>query len=749
MDDRAPDRRTSFSSSQLLNRHHDSQLSNNPNVFSDDFALETFDVADGFHSTNQDNNSNRRVSHAAHVSEPSPRLGNLEGNIRSTFDTSRRDIGSQKRHGFDRHISTSSRQDGMRHFSKRLGRASTASDGTAPSRSMSTASSAMMPRTQSPYQGATGPSQPYGMYPQDIGVARTGSTTTTSTARVRERSYTGPSGPTQPYGSYPQNTVPEDEAGVGPAINRPVPVGFPGRSQDYHRRLGPDGEDADDIIGPDGYTEQLPPYTRYPESLPPKAGALGPASIVGAGHERSGSSSNETLINPFHSRESVPQLLEQDPGMERSPVAQDPGMERFHTSNTASPHTVRSHTFLPDNLQPEPLPKNKEETFSDRVREKGKKKICCGVIPLWLVAGLVLILVAVIAGIIGGVLGHARGERQADEDQLPQGQNKPPHTTSTVITTATTVYLDATPLSSTPSELPEMPNGSFSLPLQSPEVSKSCLQSSDQLAAWDCVDGASIQLEITDQSASLYSGVPPNTNYKYGAQPPYLDHSAGVALMMDQNDEGRGPAWFFQQRFDKLVVVKEERFQQAAISSSKRWFHEDYDDKHFEPLEARNYYSRHAMTQPTDKPWFCYWNDTILEGFIYANQNSSGANGGTLPSFAPVSFPSAPSATASPPDQTSQRTKRGAFPGSNSGAYPKVMKVQELPNPNTSFQPYCQQMQIMNDGTPQPLAGPTTGSLRIVNLTTNDQGGSSNSGTRSLRRRNAPSNACTCEWMHL
>lgn len=424
MDNRAPGRQTSFSSSQLSNYHHDSELSNNPNVFSDDFALETFEVADGFPHTNQDNDSSRRVSHAANVSEPSPRPGNLDGNIRNTFDASRRDIGSQKRYGFDRHISTSSRQDGMRQIPRRLGRASIASDGTAPSRSISTASSAMVPRTQSPYQGATGPSQPYGMYPQDIGVARTGSTTTTSTVRVRERSYTGPSGPTQPYGSYPQNTVPEDEAGVGPAINRPVPIGFPGRSLDYHRRLGPDTEDADDIIGPDGYTEQLPPYTRYPENLPLKVGAIGPASTVGARRERSGSSSNETLINPFQSRESVPQPLEQDPGMERSPVAQDPGMERFHTSNTSSPHTVRSHTFLP----PEPLQKDKEETFSNRVKEKGRKKICCGVIPLWLVAGLVLILVAVIAGIIGGVLGHARGERQADEDKLPQGQTKQPQT---------------------------------------------------------------------------------------------------------------------------------------------------------------------------------------------------------------------------------------------------------------------------------------------------------------------------------
>lgn len=32
----------------------------------------------------------------------------------------------------------------------------------------------------------------------------------------------------------------------------------------YRRQLGPDGEEAGDLIGPLGHTEELPPYTRYP-----------------------------------------------------------------------------------------------------------------------------------------------------------------------------------------------------------------------------------------------------------------------------------------------------------------------------------------------------------------------------------------------------------------------------------------------------------------------------------------------------
>jgi hypothetical protein len=64
---------------------------------------------------------------------------------------------------------------------------------------------------------------------------------------------------------YPQNTVPETESVNGEPVVSPVPVGFPGLNNNYQRRLGPEGEEIADIIGPDGHTEQLPPYSQYPD----------------------------------------------------------------------------------------------------------------------------------------------------------------------------------------------------------------------------------------------------------------------------------------------------------------------------------------------------------------------------------------------------------------------------------------------------------------------------------------------------
>ncbi|KAK8192526.1 hypothetical protein M8818_007696 [Zalaria obscura] len=70
---------------------------------------------------------------------------------------------------------------------------------------------------------------------------------------------------------YAQNVVEdtEDEPVEHLGTTNAIPVGFPGHDQPFHRRRGPDGEEQD-IIGTDGHSEQLPPYSEYPEDGPPK-----------------------------------------------------------------------------------------------------------------------------------------------------------------------------------------------------------------------------------------------------------------------------------------------------------------------------------------------------------------------------------------------------------------------------------------------------------------------------------------------
>lgn len=114
-------------------------------------------------------------------------------------------------------------------------------------------------RAESPYTGPSGPSHPYQMYPQ-----RTLSVATTSTAAAavipEDRSYGGPRGPTHPYTLYTQNTTSTETSTPS------IPVGFNGMGAGYERQIGPDGEEAGDLIGPLGHMEELPPYTRYPDT---------------------------------------------------------------------------------------------------------------------------------------------------------------------------------------------------------------------------------------------------------------------------------------------------------------------------------------------------------------------------------------------------------------------------------------------------------------------------------------------------
>jgi len=69
---------------------------------------------------------------------------------------------------------------------------------------------------------------------------------------------------------YSQNVIENPEENDITPAPPAIPVGFPGLNTGYHRQIGPDGEEQD-IIGPDGHTEQLPPYSKYPEEGPTKA----------------------------------------------------------------------------------------------------------------------------------------------------------------------------------------------------------------------------------------------------------------------------------------------------------------------------------------------------------------------------------------------------------------------------------------------------------------------------------------------
>ena len=166
--------------------------------------------------------------------------------------------------------------------------------------------------------------------------------------------------------------------------------------------MGPDGEDADDLIGPDGHTEQLPPYTKYPNDLPPKERIAIPergASPV----QRALQDSQETLNN--------------------SPAgyAEDRSLV-FHPGNNgaSAEHAPLSHNLMVPrsspqfNSSPPGIKPSTDEggNFKEVIVTRSKKRIC-GILPLWLLVVIIVVIVVVVIGATaGGILRHEHMERE-------------------------------------------------------------------------------------------------------------------------------------------------------------------------------------------------------------------------------------------------------------------------------------------------------------------------------------------------
>ena len=256
---------------------------------------------------------------------------------------------------------------------------------------------------------------------------------------------------------------------------------------------------------------------------------------------------------------------------------------------------------------------------------------------------------------------------------------------------------------------------------------------------------------------------PSDGSIYYGSQPPQLNQPAPLVLMNDKDDYGKGPAYVFQQPYDKLVIVHERDFPGGVQSSKrsfvKRWLYGDGPES-FGSLTGRqendenDEWTSQLSAQPGDKPWFCYWNNTILEGFIFVTQDASAST-----STSDASSPSAAATSSGSGPFDGSRLKRHS-PAISS--YPKSVKIEER-RPLKPSQPYCQQMQILN--TLQPGALPNTiylnetGSQSLVqNQAMSGMAGIPHFGVPAsptdvptkrgaMHKRTTSPSTCQCKWM--
>lgn len=612
-------------------------------------------------------------------------------------------------------------------------------------------------QAETPYQGPSGPSHPYQMYPQNVRVARTLSVATTSTtAPVPESSYSGPRGPTHPYGMYPQGTLEEPAALPAPAI----PVGFPGMSDQYQRRIGPEGEEIADIIGIDGHTEQLPPYSRYPDEtyarkvrdVEQPTGTGTPASTVGAAVVGSSLAARHAISGAGGIG-----LATRNPEFESMDDLDSPRSRHSSRSfaSEASHHEINAAAAA--------VAISEKTRPMKRWQLWGKRRLW-GIIPYWAICLTVVILV-----IMGVVLGSVVGTVLAKHRKTPSKDG------TDSVPTVTMTY-DATPIA-TPSDLPELATGTFSMPLMTNRVSSTCFNDSQQSQAWNCnivlFSGMVMTIQKNTQTAfdndytvsitCNQSRTLANYVYNYGEQPPLIPNPVAMQLVNDTFQPTRGPAWFKMLPFNKTVILREG---DLLPTSPPARIARDFNSL---TRSLGRDFKRKETAQAGDRPWLCTWPDTYLEIFIYPMQNSSwnkpvpSPTGAPTPATSPSLLSPGTSTNVTPPksvtvnyffggpppytatgawgptnsfpqpssipvDQhsTSTTATTTAMPAMDPGdfempppPYPKVVKIEERRIERIST-PVCRQVEIAVDGQPARPVKDANGNDVVIYITENE-----------------------------
>lgn len=276
------------------------------------------------------------------------------------------------------------------------------------------------------------------------------------------------------------------------------------------------------------------------------------------------------------------------------------------------------------------------------------------------------------------------------------------------LVSALTSTFDATLLTASPTGIPDLPTGTYALPISAPSaIQNSCLSNTGQSSAWSCsipmvsytvvitpIPGTS---DLANNEISLTLGNNTFGNYySYGAQPPVLNQDQVLSLVIDSQEPSKGPAWFFEMPYNKVVILPESALTAPVESTNSRRNIRARQDIH----SSSGFQQRKSVAQPGDKPWFCYWNGTLLETFIYVGiafpyswsdanvfqVNLTSSSGEVFESSS--SYTSTVASSTGPPGSTPTTvvTEQILFPP----PYPKVLKIEErrVPTPQ-SIPPYC------------------------------------------------------------
>jgi hypothetical protein len=319
--------------------------------------------------------------------------------------------------------------------------------------------------------------------------------------------------------------------------------------------------------------------------------------------------------------------------------------------------------------------------------------------------------------------------------------------------------------------------------------SQDCIQDPSLLDAWSCLPPIGVGVTILGQGSNAtlaFDPYPLEPTFWYGAQPPDLNRRPlQLAPSMDRDSDELGTSLFAWTNYDKLTICE---MILVSYTSSLTNFAVHEEDLQPSGPSKRDHDGERGM--PAHKPWFCWFNQTVLEVFIYVGkpldsatvtstdtlassatassmltssllQSSSPTpvtSSATIPIHVPTFIPAAASSfyaaaasasasyhpwfSAYSDDSMVKRNWYDDIQRNEYADYPLLIKIEEKRKPSGNIQPYCQQMQILENmkfvpkEAVDPIPVPEVASAEAP-------------ASRRFRRRGSDDGGttCACQWI--
>lgn len=208
------------------------------------------------------------------------------------------------------------------------------------------------------------------------------------------------------------------------------------------------------------------------------------------------------------------------------------------------------------------------------------------------------------------------------------------------------------------------------------QVFGECLND-DQEEAWTCELPGQQTLCVTIKQGldgrAFLSTCNNGAQLEYGSQPPFITQQT-LRIVADLDNTTLGAAWHFQTFYDKLAILPQSYLAQPVGSKRdvvRTWDWLTQPSK----LSKRTSKTPMGAISVGEEAWFCHWDDTFIEGFIYASVSNPGP-----PPPSTYSYEMFGTSTTAPAAETTTTTTSPPPPKTitTGGSYRRDAKAQDV-----------------------------------------------------------------------